>query len=66
MAKGLGTIAFRDSWDIFDQIMVSVADSTKFSSLTIGKQGYTTNLFLIQTSGQGVSKTAFRDGSWFQ
>jgi hypothetical protein len=21
--KGLGTIAFRDSWDIFDQIMVS-------------------------------------------
>jgi hypothetical protein len=23
MAKSLGTIAFRDSWDIFDQIMVS-------------------------------------------
>jgi hypothetical protein len=25
--KGLGTIAFQDSWDIFDQIMVSSFDS---------------------------------------
>jgi hypothetical protein len=26
--KGFGTIAFRDAWDIFDQIMVSKPDTT--------------------------------------
>jgi hypothetical protein len=66
MAKrGLGTIAF-DSWDIFDQIMVSQSlVQQNFSTLSIGK-GDTINL-LIQTSGQykGYPKR-HSDGSGFQ
>lgn len=51
--KGMGTIAFRDAWDIFDQIMVSESllklDKASFS---YWKAGIYNKPFLIQTSGQ--------------
>ena len=54
MAKnGMGTLAHRDAWDIFDQIMVSqsllVAD---YSSFRYWKAGIYNKPFLIQTGGQ--------------
>lgn len=53
MAKqGLGTIAYRDSWDIFDQIMVSkTLIQNKFSGFQFWKAGIYNKPFLIQTSG---------------
>ena len=51
--KGLGTIAFRDSWDIFDQIMVSQSlIQNDFSSFQYWKAGIYNKSFLIQNSGQ--------------
>lgn len=51
--KGLGTIAYRDSWDIFDQIMVSQSlIQNDFSSFRYWKAGIYNKSFLIQTSGQ--------------
>jgi hypothetical protein len=51
--KGLGTIAYRDSWDIFDQIMVSQSLIQKdLSSFRYWKAGIYNKSFLIQTSGQ--------------
>lgn len=54
MAKrGLGTIAYRDSWDVFDQIMVSQSlIRNDFSSFNYWKAGIYNKSFLIQTSGQ--------------
>ena len=51
--KGMGTIAFRDAWDIFDQIMVSgsLLKPNK-SSFSYWKAGIYNKPFLIQTSGQ--------------
>ncbi|MFE3869572.1 endonuclease/exonuclease/phosphatase family protein [Flavobacterium sp. LS2P90] len=51
--NGMGTIAFRDAWDIFDQIMVSesLLKSDK-SSFSYWKAGIYNKPFLIQTSGQ--------------
>ena len=53
MAKnGMGTIAFRDSWDIFDQIMVSESFlNTKPKTFQFWKAGIYNKSFLIQTSG---------------
>ena len=51
--KGFGTIAFRDAWDIFDQIMVSeTLIQTDYSSYRFWKAGIYNKSFLIQTSGQ--------------
>ncbi|QKJ61893.1 endonuclease/exonuclease/phosphatase family protein [Flavobacterium sp. M31R6] len=51
--KGLGTIAFRDSWDIFDQVMVSGSLLQKdYSSLQYWKAGIYNKPFLIQKSGK--------------
>jgi hypothetical protein len=44
MAKRFGHYSISDSWDIFDQIMVSQSLVQQFS-LSIGKRGYTINLF---------------------
>lgn len=54
MAKsGMGTIAFRDAWDIFDQIMVSeTLLKTDYSSFRYWKAGIYNKSFLIQTKGQ--------------
>lgn len=50
--KGLGTIAFRDSWDIFDQIMVSQSlIKNDFTGFQYWKSGIYNKPFLIQTSG---------------
>jgi hypothetical protein len=40
--KGQGTIAHRDAWDIFDQIMLS---ETLYCSATVFESRYTTNPF---------------------
>lgn len=51
--KGMGTIAFRDAWDIFDQIMVSESLlKPNKSSFSYWKAGIYNKPFLIQTSGQ--------------
>jgi len=54
MAKnGMGTIAYRDAWDIFDQILVSeTLIKPNFSSFRYWKAGIYNKSFLIQTSGQ--------------
>jgi hypothetical protein len=51
--KGFGTIAHRDAWDIFDQIMVTASLlKTDYSSFRYWKAGIYNKSFLIQTSGQ--------------
>jgi hypothetical protein len=51
--KGLGTIAFRDSWDIFDQILVSGSLLQKdYSSFQYWKSGIYNKPFLIQKTGK--------------
>jgi predicted extracellular nuclease len=54
MAKnGMGTIAYRDAWDIFDQIMVTKSLlATDYSSFSYWKSGIYNKPFLIQSSGQ--------------
>ncbi|MEC5164591.1 hypothetical protein RCH18_000307 [Flavobacterium sp. PL11] len=54
MAKsGMGTIAYRDAWDIFDQILVSeTLIKQDYSSFRFWKAGIYNKSFLIQTSGQ--------------
>jgi hypothetical protein len=54
MAKhGLGTIAFRDSWDIFDQIIMTASlIKPDFSTFEFWKAGIFNKSYLIQTSGQ--------------
>ena len=51
--KGMGTIAYRDAWDIFDQIMVSeTLLQSDYSSFRYWKAGIYNKSFLIQTNGQ--------------
>jgi endonuclease/exonuclease/phosphatase family metal-dependent hydrolase len=51
--KGMGTIAHRDAWDIFDQIMVSESVlKSDYSSFQFWKAGIYNKSFLVQTSGQ--------------
>lgn len=51
--KGFGTIAFRDAWDVFDQIMVSeTLIQTDYTSYRYWKAGIYNKSFLIQSSGQ--------------
>jgi len=51
--KGLGTIAFRDAWDIFDQVMVSQSLLQKdYSSFQYWKAGIYNKSFLIQKNGK--------------
>lgn len=53
LKKGMGTIAFRDAWDIFDQIMVSeTLINSDYSSFQYWKAGIYNKSFLIQTKGQ--------------
>lgn len=51
--KGMGTIAFRDSWDIFDQIIITESlIKSDFSTFKFWKAGIFSKPFLITTSGQ--------------
>ncbi|MFB9109312.1 endonuclease/exonuclease/phosphatase family protein [Flavobacterium gyeonganense] len=54
MAKrGMGTTAFRDSWDIFDQIIITESlIKPDFSSFKFWKAGIFNKPYLIQTSGK--------------
>ncbi|KRD11185.1 endonuclease [Flavobacterium sp. Root901] len=51
--KGMGTLAFRDSWDIFDQIIMtkSFIDSD-FSNFKFWKAGIFNKPYLIQATGK--------------
>ncbi len=50
---GLGTIAYRDAWDVFDQIIISEPLLQKeYSSFRYWKAGIFNKPFLIQKSGQ--------------
>ncbi|MBN9284601.1 MULTISPECIES: endonuclease/exonuclease/phosphatase family protein [Flavobacterium] len=50
---GLGTLAYRDAWDIFDQIIVSEPLIRKdYSSLRFWKAGIFNKPYLIQKTGQ--------------
>ncbi|WP_026727126.1 endonuclease [Flavobacterium denitrificans] len=52
-AKGMGTLAFRDSWDIFDQIiMTQTLIQPDFSSYKFWKAGIFNRPYLIQTVGK--------------
>lgn len=53
--EGMGTIAYRDAWDIFDQIIVSEPLARKtndYSSLRYWKAGIYNPTFLQQNAGQ--------------
>ncbi len=51
--KGMGTLAFRDSWDIFDQIIMTQSlIKSDFSSYEFWKAGIFNKPYLIQTSGK--------------
>ncbi|WP_309609408.1 endonuclease/exonuclease/phosphatase family protein [Flavobacterium sp.] len=51
--KGIGSLAYRDSWDLFDIIMLSEPFIRKdFSSWHFWKAGVYNKPFLIQTTGQ--------------
>ncbi|OYX80544.1 MAG: endonuclease [Flavobacteriales bacterium 32-34-25] len=51
--KGLGTIAFRDSWDIFDQILLTQSlIKSDYSTYQYWKAGIFNKSYLIQNSGQ--------------
>jgi hypothetical protein len=54
MAKrGMGTTAFRDSWDIFDQIIITESFiKPDFSSFKFWKAGIFNKPYLIQNSGK--------------
>jgi hypothetical protein len=50
--KGMGTIAHRDAWDIFDQIIVSESLINKdFDTFRYWKAAIFNKPFLIQTNG---------------
>ncbi|SCX90190.1 Endonuclease/Exonuclease/phosphatase family protein [Flavobacterium anhuiense] len=50
--KGLGTIAYRDSWNIFDQIFMTASlVKSDFSSFNFWKAGIFNRPYLIQNSG---------------
>lgn len=51
--KGMGTIAHRDAWDIFDQILVTASLlPTDYSGYQFWKAGIYNKPFLIQVSGR--------------
>lgn len=51
--KGMGTIAHRDAWDIFDQIMITKSLlQSDYSTYQFWKAGIYNKSFLVQTSGQ--------------
>ncbi|MBF4515135.1 endonuclease/exonuclease/phosphatase family protein [Flavobacterium sp. ANB] len=51
--KGMGTIAFRDSWDIFDQIIITESFiKPDFSSFKFWKASIFNKPYLVQTFGQ--------------
>ena len=50
--KGMGTIAHRDAWDIFDQIMISeTLLQSDYSSYQFWKAGIYNTSYLVQTTG---------------
>lgn len=51
--KGMGTLAFRDSWDIFDQIIITKSlIEPDFDSFKFWKAGVFNRSYLIQASGK--------------
>ncbi len=66
-SKGLGTMAYRDAWSLFDQIIVSepLLDESQ-NGYFFYKAGIFRKPWLLQTSGQykGYPKRAFVGSEW--
>lgn len=67
--KGLGTSAYRDGWNLFDQILISKALLTDDKGLRFYQAGIFNEKFLITSSGQyrgypfrSMGQTGFTDG----
>ncbi|KAF2516165.1 endonuclease/exonuclease/phosphatase family protein [Flavobacterium foetidum] len=53
MNKGMGTIAFRDSWNVFDQIIMTESlTKSDFTTFNFWKAGIYKAPYFIQSSGQ--------------
>nr|WP_314896629.1 endonuclease/exonuclease/phosphatase family protein [uncultured Flavobacterium sp.] len=51
--KGIGTIAFRDAWDVFDQMILTESlIRADYSTYKYWKAGVYNALFMVQTAGQ--------------
>jgi hypothetical protein len=51
--KGIGTLAYRDAWDLFDQIILSYAwTKDDYSSWRYFKAGVYNRPYMVQTSGR--------------
>ncbi len=64
-AKGMGTLAYRDSWNLFDQIIVSTELTKKdFSSYRLYKAGIFNKKYLANPRGQykGYPFRSFANG----
>lgn len=65
--KGIGSNAYRDTWSLFDQIiMTQNLSNGDRSSLTFHKYQIMNDKFLIQTDGQykGYPNRSFSNGVW--
>ena len=65
MKKGIGTLAFRDSWDFFDQIIISeslLCKDKNYSTWKYWKAGVYNAPFMIQQTGQ-YKGYALRNGA---
>lgn len=65
--KGLGTLAWRDGWNLFDQIIVSTELTKKdYSSYRLYKAGVYNKTYLANASGRykGYPYRSFSDGGY--
>lgn len=65
---GFGTTAYRDSWSLFDQIMVSqpLVIKDDYSSFRLYRAGIYNKLYLVEKRGRwkGYPKRSFSDGGF--
>lgn len=51
--RGIGTLAYRDAWDLFDQIIISEALTRKdYTSYSFWKAGVYNKAYMMQSSGR--------------
>jgi len=66
--NGFGTTAYRDSWSLFDQILVTtpLVKKDDYSSFKLYRAGIYNKLFLVESRGRwkGYPKRSFSDGGF--
>jgi len=66
--SGFGTTAYRDSWSLFDQILVStpLVKKDDYSSFKLYRAGIYNKLYLVESRGRwkGYPKRSFSDGGF--